>query len=72
MKLIIALAVILSCCLVYVYSQASKQVCSDAQVATVQQQWAATFSTDALYTVFGQDYMQRSVLLHKYNLSYQF
>ena len=66
MKLIIALAVILSCSLVHVYSQ---DFCSDAQVATVQQQWADTFSTDELYSVFGHDYMERSVLLQKYIVS---
>jgi len=55
MKLIV-LAVILSCCLVHVYSD-----CSAAQVSTVQQQFTSTFNSQARLREFAAAVQQRSV-----------
>jgi len=53
MKLV-ALSVILACCLVHVYSD-----CSASQIATIQQQWSATFgSNEARLRQFGQQCFQ--------------
>ena len=55
MKLIV-FAVILSCCLVHVYSD-----CSAAQVSTVQQQFTSTFNSQARLREFAAAVQQRYV-----------
>ena len=62
MKLV-ALAVILACCLVHVYSD-----CGASQVSSVQQQWTSFSSDAAQVQAFGAECYQRSVPLYEYIL----